>query len=67
MTQEKALYFHFFHATDTDFRTGLLVTITIYYCLTLHSAEALLENNSEEEYLGIMSNGMTIKYLNMND
>lgn len=37
MTQEKALYFHFCHATDTDFCTGLLVTITIiaWPCIVL--------------------------------
>lgn len=49
------------------FCTELLPTITTYYCLTLQNAEAPLENNSDEEYLRIMINGITIKYLNMND
>lgn len=67
MTLQEALNFHFCHVIDTDFCTGLFATITTFYCLTLQSAEAPLENNSEEEYLGIMINGVTIKYLNMND
>lgn len=67
MMHKKALYFYFCHATDTDFCARLLTTITTYYCLTLKSAEAPLENNSKDEYLGIMINGITIKYLSMND
>lgn len=72
MMQEKALNFYFCHAPDSAFRTELLATITIYYCLTLRSAVAPLKRNSEEDNLDIMINGITIygitiKYLNTND
>lgn len=67
MMQEKPLNFHVRHATDSDCCTGLLANVTTYYCLTLQNAEASLENNGKEEYLGIMINGITIKYLNMNE